>query len=381
MLQKILSISTCLLLLCACQHGPNPPKNIFTEIDEFLTAAHLEDRFHGSISIGIQDTMLFEKQYGIANRDWNIPITAGTRFDIASVNKSFIAGLILIASEEDKINLDDRLVDLLKSHRYRGEFDEQITIHQLLTHTSGLADYNGVSKDLSANGFVKFKRSHFNNDEYVDFISQLEPRAKPGQLFYYSNFAYHLLCIILEDLYQLPFPDILQQKICIPLNLIHTFSSTANEEVKPQLAEGYDYDQESATWKRNNFIDLTLGRRIFSTSLDLLKWSRAISNGEILSNTSRTIMCQNHLSDITDELSYGYGWVICDKNTKSKMGDLEIDLSYRIHGGSTEGYKSMLIDIEQGRYTISFLSNSGQRTNEMNLAKNIVKLILAKDEK
>ncbi|MEL6556933.1 MAG: serine hydrolase domain-containing protein [Bacteroidota bacterium] len=381
MLKNTLSLLISLTIICSCQPSEDSSQpSQFVAVDQYIEEALKTDRFHGAITIANQDSILYSRQVGIANRNWDIPVAADTRFDIASVNKSFIAGLIMLAVEEGKLTIKSRLVDLLENFSYSGQFHDSITVHHLLTHSSGLPDYNSVSSDMSANGYIKFKRQHFTDQAYVDFISNLSSRSVPGTRFYYSNFAYHLLCVILEDLYQKSFPELLQEKICQPLELTNTYSSIDNQAVAKKLALGYNWKESSQQWFANNFIDLTLGRRIFSTSEDLVKWARALNDNRLFKKESRDLMTQNYLSEITDDFNYGYGWVIINPGSNAKMGNMSIQLPYIIHGGSTEGYKSMLVNIDRGKYIIAFTSNVGDRTNEMEMITQITKLILENNE-
>ncbi|MTI32152.1 serine hydrolase domain-containing protein [Xanthovirga aplysinae] len=348
---------------------------LLVKLDSLINSENKENRFHGTVVIGNLDSIFYHKAIGVADRVWDLPMQLDYRFDIASVNKSFIAALILIAVEENKLQLDDKLTDLLTNYKYSGKFDPNITIHQMLTHTSGLADYNGVRKDLSANKFLKFKRLHFSNHDYLDFISQIPPFSNAGKQFHYSNFAYHLLAIILEDTYQQPFSEILDEKICKPLKLSHTFSPQSREEVHKKVTEAYNYSPQEKKWRRNRFIDLTLGRRIYSTSGDLYKWGKAMSNNSLLSESSLKVMQTNHLSHLGNNISYGYGWVIFDGRGQYKMGNLSINAPYIIHGGSTEGYKAMLVIIDKGKFIISLLANCGDQVNEIHLTQKIVQLL------
>ena len=87
-------------------------------------------------------------------------------------------------------------------------------------------------------------------------------------------------------------------------------------------------------------------------------------------------MQQNHQAEIDENFSYGYGWVVIGGANRSRMVDLGIQQPYIIHGGSTEGYKAMLININKGEYVISFLSNVGNRTEEIQLAQQIVNILI-----
>lgn len=349
------------------------PKDVFTKMDRFLKIEAEADRFSGTIVIGTRDHLLYEKTFGIADRNWGIPMDPTYVFDIASVNKSMISALVMIAVEEGKLSLTSKLVDLLNNYSYSGTFSKSISLHQLLTHTSGLPDYDAVAPRLAANNFRALKRLHFTNQEYVDFISQLKPIDKPGKQFHYSNFAYHLVCIILEDTYKMSFSDLLKIKILRPLDMQNTYSTTDNAEIREHLAKGYLY--ANGRWQKAPFIDLTLGRRVFSTARDLYKWASAFNDETFFTRGSLDKITTNQLSHITDKFSYGYGWVVFKENEHFDMGDLHIDAPYIIHGGSTDGYKSMLININHGEWIISMLANSGNRTNELQLAQKIAQIL------
>jgi len=341
------------------------------KVDSLLLTKNANSHFDGTIVIGSKDEILYQKALGKANRTWDIDLSNDTRFDIASLNKSFQAALILIAVEEGHIFLTDKLISFFTELN----FDSTITIHHLLTHTSGLPDYDAVNENLKKENYKTFKRLSFSNPDYAHFISKLETVGKPGLQFHYSNFGYHLLALILEKVYQKPFSQLLQQKICKPYGLDHTFSEIDNQKVHKKVAEGYSYNQKDSSYRRNNFIDLTLGRRIFSTTEDLYKWSKLLSNGEIISNRSYILMTTNHLQEIDKDNSYGYGFVVFDGGNY-KMGNLDINQNYILHGGSTEGFKAMLTNINDGKLIIALLSNVGDRTNELKLTETIIKQII-----
>ena len=345
------------------------------QLDSLFEAESQGDRFHGTVVIGNKKNILYQKAIGIANRSWGIPMEMEGRFDIASINKSYFAALILIAVKEGKLSLEDKLVDLLQKYNYQGIFSSEITLHQILSHTSGLPDYDAVPPEIAGSKFIKFKRQHFNNAEYVDFISQLKIVGEPGKQFYYSNFAYHLLGIILEDIYQQHFSEILEEKICKPLQIKNTYAAKVREEVHPKLVEAYSYHSDTQKWQSNDYIDLSLGRRVFASSLDLYQWGLIMCDNSLLSKTSLKLMQTNHVKAINPNISYGYGWVVFDGQKEYDMGNLSIDKKYIIHGGATQGYKSMLIIIEQGEFIITFLSNVGDRTNEIQLAQKITHIL------
>ncbi|PKV50614.1 CubicO group peptidase (beta-lactamase class C family) [Aquimarina sp. MAR_2010_214] len=374
---KYILIALCITLIsssCSKQKSLNT-NSLTSRLDSLFEIEHDKNRFDGTAVIGTKDAIVYKKAIGISNRIWNIPMQIDHRFDICSINKSFIAALILMAVEEGKLSLDDHLTDYINTYSYQGKFNQDITIHNLLNHTAGLPDYDQVHPNLSKNQHQIFKRKHFDNNEYIDFISRIPAISNPNQQFYYSNFAYHLLVIILEDLYQLSFSDLLEQKITKPLQLEHTFSTSNNRIVFENIVEGYTYNKTTKNWMRNQFIDLTLGRRIFSSAEDLYHWGKEMSSPVLFNNKQIELMQTNHVSEINQEISYGYGWVVFDGKRQYRIGDIGVNKKYIIHGGATEGYKSMLINIESGEYIISFLANTGDQTNELDLAKKIAVIL------
>jgi len=378
-MKLVFSFLFCTILLSGCSSFKKEKESInnayIHQIDSLVQQQHLADKFHGGVVITKDGELIYEKYIGIANRSWNIPVNKEVKFDIASINKSMIAALIVRAIEKELLRLKTPLIELLKNYEYEGNFDSSITLHHLMSHTSGLGDYGDIPKEMQKNNFLFFKRKRFTNEEYINFISKLDPVSEVGASFNYSNFAYHLLAIIIEDTYKLPFEKALRQELAEPLGLNNTVSSSNNNQLIKNLAEAYQFDTESKKWKITPFIDLSLGRRIFSTVFDLSQWANSMSNPGYLSESSLSLIKQNHLKGISNNVSYGYGWVSIDSNNQSDMGDLDINLPYIIHGGSTDGYKSMLINIDDGAFVVSFLSNVGNQTNELQLAKELVKLI------
>lgn len=369
----------CIGILCvlSCDNSSrdiSKPKSLTDKLDSLFHAELEEERFSGTIVIGHREEVFYSKALGIADRTWDIKMQPDFRFDIASLNKSMVGALIMIAVQEGRLSLTNKLVDQLSDYSYTGSFDVDISIHHMLTHTSGLPDYDGVSPELAENNFSAFKREHFTNQRYVDFISKIERLSEPGKQFAYSNFAYHLLCIILEDVYEKSFGELLEEKILQPLDMKFTFSTTDNDELFEEFATGYVF--RDGRWKENPFIDLSIGRRVFSTSEDLFKWARALNKPDLLSQESLDLIKTNHLESITKDLSYGYGWVVFDDDDTFRMGDLSIKKPYIIHGGSTDGFKSLLINIENGEWVIAILANSGNRTNELDLGKRITELLI-----
>lgn len=377
-LLKSTLIAFIFLFVLACSQRKATTDFSFRAIDSLLKIENKANRFHGSVSIGVDTGIAYTLTLGLANRETETRLTNGHLFDIASLNKSFIATLTVIAHNEGRLNLQDKLVDLIGGFAYTGQFDSTISLHQLLTHASGLPDYEAVPDTLKVNEYEGFKLMHFSNEEYVDFISQLPEKGRPDQQFYYSNFAYHLVAIILESSYECSFNSLLQKKICEPLGLKHTLNVADNQKLNNlslSLALGYQI-QPSGEWKPNPHIDLTLGRRIFSNTHDLCKWAMAQHDTSWLSKSSLNILHKIHTAHLPNAWPYGYGWVIHTEHDDEPIGNLDLPMAYVLHGGQTDGYKALLMTTKtQKPISIALLTNSGNQVNELQLVKRIAQLL------
>lgn len=343
------------------------------KFDSLILQEHNANRFDGTIVIGSKDRILYSKAIGTASRVWNISMELNHQFDIASLAKAFIAAMVLMNVEQGVMMLDDKIVKHLPA--FKSKYADDITIHQLLIHTAGLSDYAQMFDELTNDNYRKAKRLHFDDtSDYINFISSLQPINEPGKAFYYSNFGYHLLALMLEKIEEKPFSDLLEQRITNRLGLSNTYSPERNTKVYENTVEAYNW--KNGVYERNQFIDFTFGRRIYSTSEDLYQWAVALCDGSLLNLRSSELMFTNYLTAFNG-VSYGFGWIIQDGD-QYDMGNIDINKPYYIHGGSTEGFKSMLTIINKGEFIITHLSNIGDQTNEIELTKNIAKILLNK---
>lgn len=336
------------------------------QVPELVKTIH--PQFSGQIVL-VRNGERAKWNYGLANRNWQLKMQDQAVMDIASLNKSFIANLCLQAVEEGRWELNQSLNSMLENLGLDNRFHDSIRLIDLLIHRSGLRDYDAVPSNMQAYGFQSFKRSRFNNKGYLDFIEQL-PANLPHTDFLYSNFAYHLLAVLLEELYQEDFNSLLKRKICIPLEMRSTSSTISRQDPVPNLALAYQL--QGKTWKENDYIDLTLGRRIFSNALDLEKWLRSKGGSTLVAENLATEILKNHWEKINPKYSYGLGWVPYKVGEHYPMGDLNLKATYFIHGGSTEGYQSIAVSVNEGETLLVILSNSGEGQKVFELAKSIL---------
>jgi len=309
---------------------------------------------------------------GIADLNHQVPMSRESVFDIASLNKSFIANLVLQAVAEGRWKRSTSLNELLARYQFSARFNKGINLHQMMCHRSGLADYDAVASPLKENEFQAFKRQHFTNTAYLDFIAKL-PHQEPNKAFHYSNFAYHILAILLEAEYHMHFDELLAKKIAEPLKMKVLRSPKNREELLPNLTIGYR--MREGRFLANDYIDLSLGRRIFCRADELMQWLESGGGRSLLPDSLGNLVMQNHLADLNQDQAYGYGWVSYTAGDHYEMGDLDLAEDYFIHGGSTEGFQSLAVSVNQGETNLVLIANNGDGRALFERAKSILKNI------
>jgi len=191
------------------------------QIDSLLRLYHLYGMFNGSALVAESGKVIYKKGFGLANMDWNIPNAPDTKFRIGSITKQFAAMLIMQLVEKGKIKVDGKITDYLPD--YRKDTGDRVTIHHLLTHTSGIPSYTGLP------GFWSDSTRNPYALEYVvkNFCSgNLE--FEPGAKYVYNNTGYYLLGAIIEKVSGKPFAEVLTENILKPLQMQNTGVEVAN---------------------------------------------------------------------------------------------------------------------------------------------------------
>lgn len=312
----------------------------------------MSSRFNGSMIIARGDRIIVKDNFGfvnlyngkenLQNRVENA-ITFSTFFELASVSKQFTAVSILQLIEAGKLNFDDKLTDFFPELPY-----QNITIHHLLTHTSGLPDYIDFSEKIFSD-----RTRLWSNEEMIKLISKRAEKVhyKPGARFEYTNTNYMLLASIVEKISGQPFEEYVREHVFIPAGMDNTYYITEKNEHKDfVVAVGHQRNgQEIAPY----FMDGTIGDKgVYSTAEELFLWKKAIFDGnEVLSSEmkNKAMSVQNILNNgrKADEL-YGYGFRIEENPHYGKLV---------FHGGLWRGYQHLFLHREKDDLTIIFLTN------------------------
>jgi len=255
--------------------------------------------FNGSALVAEDGKVIYKNGFGLANMEWNIPNTADTKFRVGSVTKQFTAMLIMQLVEEGKLKLDVPVTTYIPD--YPKDKGDKITIHHLLTHTSGIPNYTGLST------FGDIMRDPITPEELVKSFLDLPLEFEPGEQFSYSNSGYILLGYIIEKVTGKSYEDNLKERIFEPLGMKNS-GYDHNEEIISKRASGYD--KAGPDYFNTRYIDMSVpysAGAIYSTVEDLYLWDQALYTEKLLSQKYMDKIFTPYVKPQFADF-YGYGW-------------------------------------------------------------------------
>jgi CubicO group peptidase (beta-lactamase class C family) len=307
-------------------------------VDERIAAEMTRRQIPGlALAVVREGRAVKVRGYGWANLELNASVTADTVFPLASVSKQFVAAGVLILAQDGRLDLDEKL-----SRYLQGTPDTwaEITLRQLLTHTSGLARDDPLGMQV-----VPTERALFQS------VTPLKLDAPPGTKWAYSNLGYNLLSLVVQDVSEEPWDGFLTRRIFAPLGMTATrrFSLSA---LIPNRAAGYVRVQGGLRNGPAAARDLAAGGLV-TTAADLARWAAALDSDTPLTPASRAQMwAPGRLKDgrparARASGSYGFGWMVTEV------------AGYRLfaHGGSRPGYTAFLARYPDDHLTVALLAN------------------------
>ena len=299
----------------------------------------LMQRYQGSVP-GVSVLVLrngkavVRRSYGFADLERRTAATPQTNYRLASVTKQFTAASVLLLAQQGKLSISDRLKRWLPS---LPSALDSVTIKHLLTHTSGIVDYEDLIPD-SATAQV----------HDLDVLHLLESKDstyfKPGTNYRYSNSGYALLALVVERASGKRFAAFLHDRIFAPLGMNNTLAHEEGFSIVANRA--YGYTMKDGTWirKDQSVTSAVLGDGgIYSSIDDLAKWDAALYDSRLLSDTSRDLAFSAHTTTNNPEVSYGFGWRITGETVW--------------HSGETSGFRNVIVRYPSRRLTVIILSN------------------------
>ena len=308
------------------------------KIDELISLYSDYEGFNGSVLVAHEGKIIYKKGFGFANMEWDIPNQVDTKFMIASVTKQFTAMLIMQLVAENKLDLHKPIITYLPE--YPKKNGEKITIHQLLTHSSGIVD-------------GRYDEKKFRPKEMVNQFAETPLEFKPGKRFSYSNSGYTLLGYIIETITEESYEDVLKDKIFTPLNMKNTGFYRHIPLIK-SMSSGYnkswgnyfniDYSDESSAYAAG---------AIYSTVEDLFLWDQALYTETLLPKKYMNLIFTKHIPASFGG-HYGYGWELTEK----PIGNTSEMIETIGHSGTISGYCALFTRIPSSNSSIIFLNNT-----------------------
>ena len=323
-------------------------------VEQIFNNAVSQD-FSGVILIASGGEIIFTGVNGKRDFENNIPLMPSDIFELASISKQFTAMMVMICKEKGMLNYDD-LVEKYLDIPYKG-----ITIRNLLTHTSGLPDYQKVMDE----NWDKLKVA--GNTEIMEYLNKYKPKIlfSPGDEYKYSNTGYVLLASIVEKVTGEDFVEMSNKWIFEPLKMKNTLIRS-NEEKKrlDNLAFGHKKDSLDRFVNANKFLSsdytIWLGNRkgpgrVSSNVFDLLLWDQALFTEKLVSKKTMEEAFSPYILNDKTLSYYGFGWRL-SKDSKNKIVT---------HSGSNPGYKTRIVRLLDKRKTILILSNNDFLLDEL----------------
>lgn len=331
------------------------------QIEQIMKKYHTFNMFEGSVLVAEQGKLIYKGAFGQANREWNIPNTTDTKFMIGSISKPITAFLMLIQVQKGLISLDKTISD------YIPEFNKangsQITIRQLLSHTSGMPNY-----DIIPDFFPRISRKNYTREEYIKIYMDSALQFKPGSQFFYSSWGYFTLGYVMERVTGKSYSQLMKEDIFDKLGMSSS-GSYFHTQVVLKRATGYDYTFGGFT--SGDFRDQsnTMGTGdLYSTVEDLFKLHLAITNHTLLNKELTKEMLKPGIPPI----HYGYGWF--NRNFKYTETD---SVATNFHLGMTDGFIAFMLRIPSTNSMTVILCNASP-TDFFGITKDLMKVLYNK---
>ncbi len=311
-------------------------------IESLLKRHHDLGAWNGAALVAENGKVIFKKGFGLADFEWQVANAPDTKFRLGSITKQFTATLVLQLVEQGKLSLETPLGVALPY--YRQDTGARVTLHHLLSHSSGIPSYTGLP-----NFFSEVSRNPYEVRDFVLKYCSGELEFDPGTKFRYNNSGYFLLGAIVEQVTGKSYAEVLQERILGPVGM----RATGYDLAAPLLerrARGYE---RSLRGVRNAaYLDMSLpfaAGSLYSTVEDLFLWDQALYADQLLPKAAKEKMFTPNLE------KYGYGWAI----DKAPIGPGKAERLVVGHGGGINGFNTLIKRVPEDRHLVVLLNNTG----------------------
>lgn len=318
-------------------------KDVADRLDTLFSKMANYNNFNGAVIVSKNGEIIYQKAFGISDKENKLAITDSTMFQLASVSKVITATSVLMLYEKGLIKLEDKFADYFPGFPYT-----DITIKNLLSHRSGLPNYLYFLNDLVSNKTMKL-----TNEDILKLMIERQPKVylKPDKAFNYSNTNYALLALLVEKVSKKTFSNFLRDEIFQPLGMKHSGTILSMDIFEKSVSKPYD-----ARWKTIDAeaADFVVGdKSIYSTPYDLFLFSEALYQFKLLKYETQQLAF-SAMSREKKLSNYGFGW---------RMRDFRDTVKKEVyHNGWWHGYRTAFHRRLRDKVTIVVLSNQLNKT-------------------
>ena len=310
-------------------------------IDDIMSAYQSSDKPGASVLVFKDDKIVFKKGYGVSNVSTQEKITQNTNFRLASVTKQFTAMSILLLVQKGRLKLEDPLKKYFPSFPVYGK---DIKINHLLTHTSGLMDYEDLIPP------TQVMQLHDTN------CLQLMYKANglyftPGAQYKYSNTGYAILALVVEKISGQDYGVFLKENIFKPLKMKYSVAFEEGKSTIPNRAFGYSIDNGSWVETDQSLTSAVLGDGgIYTNTIEMTQWIKALWDYKLLGSEMQIQSWTRKKLNNGAPIEYGYGWHVEDYK----------NITHPHHGGSSIGFRNQLLLFPEQKLMVILLTNRNE---------------------
>lgn len=347
----------CLLLVqfTFAQTATPTAEEISAKAEEYMRASTKLEKFSGTILVAKDGKPIISKGYGMANYEFDIPNQSNSIFRLGSITKQFTGVAIMQLQEKGKLNVNDLICKYLEDCPTAWA---EITIKNMLTHTSGIPNYTD---------FDNFQKTASEPIKSIELLAHFKDKPldfKPNENYKYSNSAYHLLGVIIEKVSGKTYADYLQEHIFTPLGMKDSGYDVSSKILKNRAA---GYRLINGEFANANYLNMEIpysAGSLYSTVGDLLIWDQALYTEKVLSKKSLEEMFTPF------KANYGYGWIISKTFDRTRIA----------HSGGIFGFNTQFSRFPDDKVTIVVLSNN-QNFNAGKVAHVLSAIVFGEDYK
>lgn len=331
-------------------------QSLATKIDQIITTEFKDKDGPGGVFMVAKDgKSIYQKAFGKSNIELDVNMKSEDVFQLGSMTKQFTAVAILLLQEQGKLNTGDAISRYIPG--YPG--GNKITIHHLLTHTSGIKDFTKMKtlRDIAQKEMSPKMMVDFFKNEPVDFL--------PGERFEYNNSGYVLLGYVIELVSGESYEDFIDKHIFQKAGMTHSRYASDRAIIKNRA---YGYQKKESGYINKTIINFSVpfsAGSLMSTLNDMLQWQNALNSNLLLNPDQTRKAFTNYTLNNGEEIMYGYGWHLRDINGTPT----------REHGGSVFGFKTMGVYIpEKDIYVVGF--SNCDCNSPTQVVRNIAQVVL-----